>query len=100
MLSRRSTFGLTATAVACAAVLAACGGGGSSSPGPNPNPNPNPNPTQTVSTQQVVTAALPTSAIGAEVDPTFGLIGGFTQNQYSQTLAFAPGSQIMIRNGQ
>ncbi|HEX3550265.1 MAG TPA: hypothetical protein VHT53_07820 [Candidatus Elarobacter sp.] len=99
MISRRTTFGAAAIAVACAAALAACGGGGSSAPA-NPNPNPNPNPTQTVSTQQVVAEALPSSAIGAVVDPTFGLIGGFTQNTYSQTLAFAPGSQIMIRNGQ
>lgn len=98
MISRRITFGMAAAAVACAAALAACGGGGSSSPAPNPNPNPNP--TQTASTQQVVTEALPSTAIGSVVDPTFGMVAGFTQSLYSQTLAFAPGSQIMIRNGQ
>jgi hypothetical protein len=44
--------------------------------------------------------ALPTSAIGSINDPTYGLIGGYTQTTFSQSLAFAPGSQIMIRNGQ
>ncbi len=100
MISRRSSFGLSAAAVACAAVLAACGGGGSSGGTVNPQPPaPTATPTQ-ASTQQVVTEALPTSAMGVENDPTFGLIGGFTQTLYSQTLAFAPGSQIMVHNGQ
>jgi len=85
-------------AVVLAVSLAACGGGGSSTGGGGTNPAPNPTPT--VSTQQVVTEALPTSAIGVEMDPTFGQLGGFTQTVYSQSLAFAPGSQIMIRNGQ
>lgn len=47
-----------------------------------------------------MTEALPTSAIGTVNDPVFGLLGGFTQQIYSQSLAFAPGSQIMIKNGQ
>jgi hypothetical protein len=85
----------SSTAVVLAVTLAACGGGGSSVPA-HMNPAPGP----TVSSQQVVTEALPSSAIGVENDPTFGLIGGFTQTVYSQTLAFAPGSQIMIANGQ
>jgi len=85
-------------AVVLAVSLAACGGGGSTTGGGGGNPAPNPTPT--VSTQQVVTEALPTSAIGVEMDPTFGQLGGFTQAVYSQALAFAPGSQIMIRNGQ
>ncbi len=100
MISRRSTFSMAAAAVACAAALAACGGGGSSGPAaPGPAPIATPTPTQ-ASTQQVVSEALPTSAIGVEVDPTFGQIGGFTQNLYSQTLAFVPGSQIMIHNAE
>jgi len=44
--------------------------------------------------------ALPTTAMGVVQDPTYGTIGGYTQALYSQTLAFAPGSQIMIQNGQ
>jgi hypothetical protein len=42
--------------------------------------------------------ALPT-VIGTTTS-AFGTIGGFTQSGFSQTLAFAPGSQIMLRNGQ
>jgi len=101
MISLRSSFGIAAVAVACAAALAACGGGGSSGPsGGAVNPAaPTPTPVQN-STQQVVSEALPTTAIGSETDPTFGPIGGFTQTLYSQTLAFAPGSQIMVHNGQ
>jgi len=100
MISRRSSFGIIAVAVACAAVLAACGGGGSTGGSVSPpGATPTPTPTQ-VSTQQVVTEALPTSAMGSETDPSFGLIGGFTQTIYSQTLAFAPGSKIMVHNGQ
>ena len=96
----RRPFLATSAAVALAASLAACGGGGSSTGGGGNAVVPTPTPTGTISTQQVVTEALPTSAIGVEVDPTFGQVAGFTQATYSQTLAFAPGSQIMIRNGQ
>jgi hypothetical protein len=35
-----------------------------------------------------------------ETDPTYGLVAGYTQQVYSQTLAFVPGAQIMIANGQ
>lgn len=85
--------------LASIAVLTACGGGGGGTSGGGYNP-PTATPTPPVSTQQVITAALPTTAIGSLVDPTYGLIGGYTQSGYSQTLAFAPGSQVMIRNGQ
>lgn len=98
MISHRPSFGLAAVAVACAAMLAACGGGGSSSPSTPTQPAPTPTPS--LSSQQVVTEALPSSVMGVEIDPTFGMIGGFTQSVYSQTLAFAPGAQIMIHNGQ
>jgi hypothetical protein len=92
-----------------AALLAACGGGGSSGGGGYVTPptvtvtaTPTAAPTATppASSQQVITAALPSTAIGALTDPTYGLIGGYTQSAYSQTLGFAPGSQVMIRNGQ
>jgi hypothetical protein len=52
------------------------------------------------STQQVVSLALPTTSIGSQINPTYGEIGGYTQSTYSQILGFAPGQQIMIRNGQ
>ncbi|HTD37191.1 MAG TPA: hypothetical protein VK669_06745, partial [Candidatus Limnocylindrales bacterium] len=98
MSAYRASFGIGAAALVFAASLAACGGGGSTGGGGVPS---NPVPTQTpLSTQQVVTMALPTTAMGVRNDPTYGIIGGYTQQQYSQTLGFAPGSQIMIANGQ
>jgi hypothetical protein len=86
-----------------AALLAACGGGGSSGGGgyvTMPTVTATPTAAPTASGQQIITAALPSTAIGALTDPTYGLIGGYTQSAYSQTLGFAPGSQVMIRNGQ
>ena len=101
---KKAVFAASFTA---AALLAACGGGGSSSggasvapPAVTATPTAVPTATPTVSSQQIITAALPSTAIGAVVDPTYGLIGGYTQTGYSQTLGFAPGSQVMIRNGQ
>jgi hypothetical protein len=89
-------------AVAFAGLATACGGGGSGGGGggyggggTTPTPTNPP-----LSTQQVVRLALPTTAIGAVNDPTYGLIGGYTQAQYSQVLGFATGSQIMIQNDQ
>jgi hypothetical protein len=107
MSPHRSPFVLGAVAVGFAALLAACGGGGGTSAGGGggftpitPTPTPTPTSTATTSTQQVITMALPSTAMGSRSDPTFGLIGGFTQQQYSQVLGFAPGAQIMIQNGQ
>ncbi len=107
----RSRIPLTLGALLVGASLAACGGGGGSTGGggvvnppvvtPTPAPVTVPTPTAApVATQQVVTLALPSTAMGSLVDATFGLIGGYTQAQFSQTLAFAPASQIMVRNGQ
>ena len=80
------------------AALAACsgGGGGSSRPMTPPTMTPTQPP---VTSQQVVSVALPTTSIGRVTDPTFGLVGGYTQQMFSQVLGFAPGAQIMIRNG-
>jgi hypothetical protein len=101
MSAYRSSFGIGAVVFALAATLAACGGGGGGTAAGGGGIPSNPVQTTTpVSTQQVVTMALPTTAIGIEQDPTYGTIGGYTQALYSQTLAFAPGSQIMISNGQ
>ncbi len=82
--------------------LAACGGGnGASAPRITQPPPVQPPPVQTppLSTRQVVSLALPTTAIGRETDPTFGLVGGYTQTTYSQVLGFPPGMQIMLFNG-
>lgn len=99
MSAYRSSFGIGAVALALAATLAACGGGGGGTGGGGGGGIPAP--TQTpVSTQQVITMALPTTAMGSRADPTYGVIGGYTQQVFSQTLAFAPGSQVMITNGQ
>jgi len=89
-------FGLAAGA------LGACsgGGGGSSPAAPNaPAPTSSATQMQTPSTAQVISLALPTTSIGRENDPTYGLVGGYTQSAFSQVLGFAPGSQVMIRNG-
>jgi hypothetical protein len=89
-------------AFAIGAFAAACtggGGGGGSSFNPGSTPTPTPAPTNgSQSTQQVIKVALPTTAIGTENDPTYGMVGGFTANTYSQVLGFAPGSQVMIAN--
>lgn len=113
MSPHRSPLAAGAVAVAVAAALAACsgGGGGGTNPvvtGPVPTSTPTtgatPTPvataTPTTSTQQVVTMALPQSVMGSRVEPTIGTIGGYTQQSFSQTLGFAPGTQIMVRNGQ
>ena len=97
----RLSAGLAAGLIAGAA-LAACGGGGSgSSPAvavATTAPTATPVPT---AAPQVITMSLPDgSAIGQENDPTYGLIGGYTQTKYSQVLGFVTGSQVMISNGQ
>ena len=88
-----------------AALLAACGGGGGGGATPSTaavTTTPTSTPTQApTATPQVITMALPGgSAIGTETDPTFGAVAGYTEQTYSQVLAFAPGAQIMIVNGQ
>ncbi|GAC1499320.1 MAG: hypothetical protein NVS1B2_22990 [Vulcanimicrobiaceae bacterium] len=92
------SFGLAAGA------LVACNGGGSTqlSPAPPAAPAPAAPATTTPITAiaQVVSLALPSTAIGRENDPTFGLVAGYTQQTYSQVLGYPPGMQIMIRNGE
>src|ERR1700682_2617915 len=87
--------------VALTAFAAACsGGGGGGYTPPTTTPTPTPAPTSSTSSQQVVRLALPTTAIGVENDPMFGLVGGFTQTSFSQVLGFVPGAKIMIQNAQ
>ena len=107
----RFTVGLGVTLAA--ATLAACGGGGTTGLSPSqtgttvagtgtgapPPTTPATMPAATpAATIQVVSVELPQKAIGAEKDPTFGLIGGYSQSQHSQVLGFVPGAQIMIKN--
>ena len=92
--------GIPAVTLVAIASLAACGGGGGGSSAAPPSNNLATNSPATsppVSTQQVVSMALP-SAIGQVTDPTWGAIGGYTQGTASQVLAFAPGAQIMLKN--
>ena len=85
-------------AVAASALFAACGGGGGSTP-PAAMPPQMSNPAPTAA-PQVIHMALPTTAIGTQTDPTYGLIGGYTQQTYSQILGFVPGARVMISNGE
>lgn len=98
----------TSAVMAAIAVLslAACGGGGGSGtsvPAGTPTLTPTQAPTQAPTTPptaapQVIKVALPVGTMGQVNDPTFGVVGGFTQNTSSQALAFAPGAQVMIQN--
>jgi plastocyanin len=87
-------FGL----LAFAASLAACGGGGGGGGYTAPVPGGGGGGGVTGVGAKTVGLALPTSAIGVEVDPTWGMVGGYTQALYSQVLAFAPGTTITLRN--
>lgn len=92
----RKSVGIAAL-LAFAASLAACGGGGYGGGGytaPAPGGGGGPSGVGAMT----VGLALPSSAIGIENDPSWGTVGGYTQNIYSQVLAFAPGSTITIRN--
>lgn len=60
------------------------GGGGGGTPSPAPSGG--------------IGIGIPTAKIGVEVDPVWGMIGGYTQNQTSQVLAFAPGGKIALKN--
>jgi hypothetical protein len=95
-------FALLAATMSLA--VSACGGGGGSTPPAAPaavstaTPVPASPPT---ATPQEITMSLPgATGIGTQTDPTFGAIAGYTQQTYSQILAFVPGAQIMIVNGQ
>ena len=59
-------------------------GGGGGSPSPPPPGG--------------IGVGIPTGKIGVEVDPVWGMIGGYTQNKTSQVLAFAPGGKVTVKN--
>lgn len=91
MKQRRAWFVLGTIAVAAAAActngggLGNIGGGGGGTPSPFP-------------AASAIGAAIPSRKIGVENDPTWGSIGGYTQAQTSQVLAFPPGAKITIKN--
>jgi hypothetical protein len=95
-------YGGVIAGVIASAALAACGGGGSGASAPVVAvATASPASVVTTPQPQVVTMSLPDgSAIGQETDPTYGLVGGYTQTKYSQVLGFVTGSQVMISNGQ
>jgi hypothetical protein len=88
-------------AVSAIALVAGCGGGGGGMTAA-PVAVPTATPTALVTaTPQEITMSLPGSTgIGTETDPVLGAVAGYTEQTYSQVLAFVPGAQIMIVNGQ
>jgi len=86
--------------LALTGTLAACGGGGGGGYTPgggggggggNGGSTPPPVGANTIG------VGLP-SGMGTVTTAQFGVIGGYTQQTFSQVLAFAPGTQITIRN--
>jgi plastocyanin len=83
--------------MAMAASLAACGGGaggfgaggGTGSTGGN---------IPTGVAGLTIGFAQPDGTIGVVNDPSFGTVGGYTQNVYSQTIAFTPGTVVTLKN--
>ncbi|HYL28176.1 MAG TPA: SCO family protein [Candidatus Nitrosotalea sp.] len=74
-----------------AAVVAACtNGGGLGTIGGGNTPSPPPN--------TGIGVAIPDGKIGVENDPTWGSIGGYTQAQTSQVLAYPPGTTVTVTN--
>jgi|GEM_PF-833208 len=73
------------------AVVAACtNGGGLGTIGGGSTPSPPPN--------TGIGVAIPSGKIGVENDPTWGSIGGYTQAQTSQVLAYPPGTTVTVTN--
>lgn len=73
------------------AVAAACtNGGGLETVGGGATPSPPPN--------TGIGVAIPNQKIGVENDPTWGIIGGYTQQKTSQVLAYPPNTTVTITN--
>jgi plastocyanin len=91
---------VAAVFAALAASLAACGGGGGGySPpanGGNGGGGSGPTPPAGVGTNSIG-LAQPNGTIG-QVHTAFGMVGGYTQQTYSQMLAFPPGTTVTLRN--
>lgn len=86
--------------VAMAASLAACGGGGGGGYGAGGGGGTGSTGSNTPTGVAGFTIgfAQPDGTIGVVNDPSFGTVGGYTQNVYSQTIAFAPGTVVTLRN--
>jgi protein SCO1/2 len=77
--------------VLSAVALTACtNGGGLTSGGSGGAPSPLPS--------GGIGLGIPTQRMGVENDPTWGTVGGYTQNQSSQVLAYPPGTTVTIHN--
>jgi cytochrome oxidase Cu insertion factor (SCO1/SenC/PrrC family)/plastocyanin len=73
------------------AIVAACtNGGGLGSVGGGGTPSPIPS--------SGIGVAIPSQKMGVENDPVWGIIGGYTQQQTSQVLAYPPGVKVTITN--
>lgn len=86
-----------AMSLAMTAALAACGGGGGGGVTPTGGGGSQSTPPPPV-TANTIGIALPSGPIGTVSTSAYGTVGGFTQQTYSQTLAFAPGTTVTIRN--
>lgn len=81
---------------ALALLIAACGGyggGGSSYSPPGSGGSGGPPPVGAMT----IGFALPSGAIGT-INSPFGQIGGYTQQTYSQVIAFPPGTTVTLKN--
>ncbi len=82
-----------ALAIVALATAAACtngGGLGSVNSGGGGTPSPLPS--------GGIGVAIPTGKIGVENDPVWGTVSGYTEEQTSQIMAFAPGATVTITN--
>jgi plastocyanin len=91
-----------------AAVLAACGGHSAGTAAPNsvtyalpgmPDLTITARAPQGATSSGTISEELPTEGLGTIDDPHWkATLGGFTQEQFSQALGFAPGTEITIKN--
>ena len=78
--------------------LVACGGGGGGGGGITPPNNGGGGTPPPGVSGNSIGEALPSSAIGVEIDPMWGTVAGFTQSSRSQIIAFAPGTVVTVKN--
>lgn len=83
---------------AIAAALAACGGRGEVATAGGSRLVPPEIRAAAILPKNTIGEELPAEGVGTKTDPTWGLVGGFTQTKLAQVLAFPPGSKITIRN--
>lgn len=83
-----------------AAALAACGGGGGSyaPSGGGGGGSSTPPPPPVTQAANTIGLGLPSGTLGTVSTSQYGVVGGYTQQTYSQVLAFAPGTTVTIKN--